>query len=244
MNTLLSSVLAGQRIAIFGGSSGIGLALASILGQARAHVTIIARTASSLESGMERLQEQAAGKVIDARDEDAVADFFATHEGFDHVISTVGIPSRPVKILETRREDVEDHFQLKYWGQFFVMKHAAKKLRPGGSLILTTGISPARPVVGYACHGAISAALESLVRTLALELAPLRVNAVCPGVIETEKLFAELPAEAHISRVRSESVPTNRLGLPEDAAHTYLFALTNPHLTGQILVVDGGSSLR
>ncbi len=79
-----------------------------------------------------------------------------------------------------------------------------KKLRPGGSLILTTGISPARPVVGYACHGAISAALESLVRTLALELAPLRVNAVCPGVIETEKLFAELPAEAHISRVRSE----------------------------------------
>lgn len=244
MNHLIAPLLAEKRIAIFGGSSGIGLALAAQLDEAGALVTIIARTASSLDEALKRLGEKAVGKVLDARDEQAVADFFAAYEGFDHVISTVGIPSRPVTILETRREDVEDHFQLKYWGQFFVMKHAAKKLRPGGSLILTTGISPARPVVGYASHGAISAALESLVRTLALELAPLRVNAICPGVIETEKLFAELPAEAHISRVHSENVPTNRLGRPEDAAHTYLFALTNPHLTGQILVVDGGTSLR
>lgn len=224
-------MLKDKRIAVFGGTSGIGRAVADAAWTEGAQVVVIGRNGAP---------ESDPHEAVDVRDEEAVAAFFEAQPAFDHVVSTVGLPARRVAFREIERTEAEGHFAVKYWGQFYILKHAVKKLSADGSVVLTTGLSPARPAVGFATHAAISGALEALVRTHAAELAPVRVNAVCPGNIESGKLFSELPAEAVASRVLSRS---HAAGLPEHAALSYLFALANPHLTGQILVVDGGGSL-
>lgn len=224
-------MLKNKRIAVFGGTSGIGRAVANAARREGAEVVVVGRNGAP---------ENEPHESVDVRDEQAVAEFFEGQRPFDHVISTVGSPARRVEFREIRRAEADEHFAVKYWGQFYILKHAARALSPGGSVVLTTGLSPARPAVGFATQAAISGALEALVRTHAVELAPIRLNAICPGNIESDKLFSELPAEAVASRVLCASAAT---GLPEHAAHSYLFALTNPHLTGQILVVDGGGSL-
>lgn len=224
-------MLKNKRIAVFGGTSGIGRAVAHAAWTEGAEVVVIGRNGTP---------ENEPHESVDVRDERAVEKFFSGEKPFDHVISTVGSPVRRVVFREIRREDADDYFAVKYWGQFYILKHASGCLNPGGSVVLTTGLPPSRPAVGFATQAAISGALEALVRTHAVELAPVRLNAICPGNIESEKLFSELPAEAMASRVLSSAAAP---GLPEHAAHSYLFALTNPHLTGQILVVDGGGFL-
>lgn len=226
-------MLENKRIAVFGGTSGIGRAVADAAAAAGAEVVIVGRNGKP---------EDLPHESVDVRDEAAVAQFFERHGTFDHVVSTVGIPARRTEIRDIRKEEAEEHFAVKYWGQLFVAKHAAGRLNPGGSIALTTGITPSRPAVGFSTQAAISGALEALVRTQAVELAPIRINAVCPGRIKSEKLFSELPAEAVASRVASNG-QASRHGRPVEAAQSYLFALTNRHMTGQILVVDGGGSL-
>jgi len=224
-------MLKNKRVAVFGGTSGIGRSVARAAWTEGADVVVIGRNG---------LPENEPHESVDVRDEGAVGDFFERQAPFDHVVSTVGSPARRREVQEISREEAEEHFAVKYWGQFFVLKHAVRGLKPGGSIVLTTGLSPARPAVGFATQAAISGALEALVRTHAVELAPVRLNAVCPGNIESEKLFSELSAEAVATRVLSANPMA---GLLEHAAQSYLFALTNSHLTGQILVVDGGGSL-
>lgn len=225
-------MLQGKRIAIFGGTSGIGRAVANAAGSFGAEVVMVGRR--ELSGHDEQVQS------IDVRDESAVAGFFAGQTTFDHVISTVGVPSRRMDIQEVLREEIDDQFAVKYWGQFYILKHAVKGIAPGGSVVLTTGIPSGRPVAGYAMHASICAALEALVRTYAVELAPMRINAISPGNIESKKLFSELSAEAAASRVMSERATA---GLLQHAVQSYLFALTNAHFTGQILTVDGGGFL-
>lgn len=239
-------MLEGKRIAVIGGTSGIGFEVAQAASSAGARVTVASRTRENIDTALERLGQGAQGDTLDVREEETIGQFFARNEKFDGVVSTVGIACRSSEARDMRRQDVKEHFETKYWGQFFVARHAAENLQPGGVVVLTTGIPASRPMAGYAYHSSISAALEALVRAFALELAPVRVNAVCPGVIQSERLFSELSAEARASRLQtneSRPIPTRRIGSTGDVAQSFLFALSNSHLNGQVLVVDGGCSL-
>ena len=92
----------------------------------------------------------------------------------------------------------------------------------------------------------MNAGVEALARTLALELAPRRVNVVCPGFVDTGKLHTDLPAETRSAKLQADkaaTLPTMRVGLPQNLARAYIYAIENPYLTGQTLVVDGGASL-
>ena len=127
-----------------------------------------------------------------------------------------------------------------------VAKYAGPRLSKRGSITLTSGVLSHRPVKSLAAQASVNAAIEAFGRTLALELAPQRVNVVSPGFIDTGKLLSHLPPTDRAYQLlqsKGADLPTRRVGQPEDAAATYLFAMQNPYLTGQILSVDGCSSI-
>jgi NAD(P)-dependent dehydrogenase (short-subunit alcohol dehydrogenase family) len=121
---------------------------------------------------------------------------------------------------------------------------AAPHLRPGGSITLTTGTAGRRPGPGWAVAASICGAVESLTRALAVELAPIRVNAVAPGVVRSPLWASMAPASREqLYRDTAAAIPAGRVGEPGDIAHAYLYCLTQPFATGSILTVDGGTVL-
>lgn len=130
----------------------------------------------------------------------------------------------------------------KFWGAYRLTK--AARLNDGGSITLTSGFLSHRPSASAVLQGAINAALEGLVRGLALEFAPLRVNAVSPGLIDTA-LYAAMPADARAAMMDKarERLPARRVGSADDVAQAILMVTTNPYITGSTVVVDGGGTI-
>ncbi len=239
-------MLIGQKIVVVGGTSGIGLAVARKAADCGAEVYIGSSSAEKLTSVLSSLQG-VRGAAVDVGNEESVSHFFSSLSEIDHIVSTVGETYRPTTAFtETRLEEAQALYKIKYWGQFLVAKHGAPKLQENGSLTLTSGILSARPVAGMGVLASINAGVEALARTLALELAPRRVNTVCPGFIDTGKLWKDLPGEEREAKLQAKATSdllTTRAGIPDDAAKSYLYAICNPYVTGQTIVVDGGGSL-
>lgn len=173
-----------QRVLVVGGSSGIGAAAARAFAALGADVTIASRDANKLAAaahaiGGPRPVRQA---VLDTTDAPAVDAFFAGTEPFDHVVvSAAQTPGGPVRKLPLA--DAQAAMDSKFWGAYRVAR--AARVAPGGSLTFVSGFLSVRPSANSVLQGAINAALEALARGLALELAPVRVNAVSPGLVAT-----------------------------------------------------------
>ena len=135
-------------------------------------------------------------------------------------------------------------FELRYWAVLAAVKYGAKNIRKGGSIVLTTGIAGQRPHKGWVVAASVCGTIEALTRALALELAPLRVNAVSPGVVRTDLWQSMTATERdHLYESVGNSLPVGRVGEPHDIAQAYLFLMQEGFSTGQILVVDGGTVL-
>jgi NAD(P)-dependent dehydrogenase (short-subunit alcohol dehydrogenase family) len=240
-----SIMLIGHKIVVVGGTSGIGLAVARNAADHGAEVYIGSSSPEKLSSVLSSLPG-IRGAVVDVGNEESVSRFFSNLSEIDHIVSTVGQTYRPKAFTETPLEEAQALYKIKYWGQFLIAKHGAPKLQENGSLTLTSGILSARPVAGMGVLASINAGVEALGRTLALELAPRRVNTVCPGFIDTGKLWKDLPGEEREAKLQAKATSdllTARAGIPDDAAKSYLYAISNPYVTGQTIVVDGGGSL-
>ena len=233
-----------QKIAIIGGSSGIGLAVAQAAADAGAEVVIGSSSEAKLKGALAAVTERIEGRLIDVTNEESVREFFDKVGEVDHVVVTVGASYEPALVVDSDLLESQKPFLFKYWGQFLVAKHAGSRLTHGGSITLTSGILSQRPAKKLAIQASVNAAIEALGRTLALELAPRRANVVCPGFIDTGKLLADVPASlraAQLLELKGADLPAQRVGQPKDAASAYIFAMENSHLTGQVLFVDGGS---
>jgi NAD(P)-dependent dehydrogenase (short-subunit alcohol dehydrogenase family) len=237
----MSDELKDARLLVIGGSSGIGLATAAAATAAGAAVTIASRSKEKLEAAAVRLEGQARAVVIDTGDDDALERFFGLEEVWDHVVvSAAQTPSGPVRGLALA--DAKAAMESKFWGAYRVAR--AAKIEAGGSLTFISGFLSVRPSATSVLQGAINAALESLARGLALELAPVRVNAVSPGLIVTP-LWEGLPQarrEAMFAN-SAEHLPARRVGQPEDIAKAVLFLATTPFATGSTVRVDGGGAI-
>jgi NAD(P)-dependent dehydrogenase (short-subunit alcohol dehydrogenase family) len=240
-----SIMMIGQKIVVVGGTAGIGLAVARNAADRGAEVYIGSSNAQKLESTLSALQG-VRGAVVDIGNEESVAHFFSGISEIDHLVSTVGPTHRPAAVTKTQLEEAQALYKIKFWGQFLIAKHGAPKVQHNGSITLTSGILSARPAAGLGVLASVNAGIEALVRTLALELAPRRVNTVCPGFIDSGKLWKDLPAEEREAKMRDKAASdllTVRVGLPDDAAKSYLYAIQNPYVTGQTIIADGGGSL-
>src|SRR6202051_2794896 len=217
----MSAKLNHARVLVVGGSSGIGLATAAAAAEAGAEVTIASRSQTKLESAVSTLGKTARRVALDTGDVAAVERFFADEAPWDHiVVSAAQTPSGPVRSLSLA--DANIAMDSKFWGAYRVAR--AAKIREGGSLTLISGFLSVRPSAYAVLQGAINAALEALARGLALELAPVRVNAVSPGLIATP-LWSGMAEEKRAAMFAgaAASLPARRVGQPEDVANAVLF---------------------
>ncbi len=229
--------LAGKKVVIVGGSSGIGLSTAELAKREGADVIIASRSAAKLDPVAERLN--AIAIPADVTDDKSVANLFRSSGPVDHVVVTAAqLKTGPFKSVPL--EDVKSTMEGKFWGAWRVAR--AAEFRSGGSLTLVSGFLSIRPRPNSAIVSAANAAIESLSRALALELAPLRVNCVSPGIIDTP-IRAAMPEEARKEMLArtAASLPVGRVGLGEDVAHQIVACMTNGFMTGSTIYLDGGA---
>jgi NAD(P)-dependent dehydrogenase (short-subunit alcohol dehydrogenase family) len=243
-NTSVSGRLEGRKLVVLGGSSGIGYAVAEYAVQEGARVVIASSNAQRVAAAAVSLGTRAEGHALDLTDEHAIQAFFDATGSFDHLVFTAGDSLRLGEIASTDLSEARRAFDIRYWGALAAVKHGAPHMAKGGSIVLTTGIAALRPQSGWAFGASVCGAMEALTRALAVELAPLRVNAVSPGLIATN-LWQNM-SEAERSAMYEQAgkrFPAGRVGEARDVAAAYLFLMESGFVTGQTYVVDGGSVL-
>jgi len=212
-----------KRVLVIGATGGIGGATADAFVKAGAQVSRPGRDA------------------LDVLDESSVAAFFQSQEPFDHVVVAAAVAkSGPVAGLDL--DDAQAAMNSKFFGAYRVARHA--RIAEHGSLTLMSGFLSQRPNASAVLQGAINAALEALARGLALEKAPIRVNTVSPGLIDTQERRGKAPAarQAMFDKA-AQNLPVRRVGQPEDIAEAILLLATNPYMTGTTVTVDGGGTI-
>jgi NAD(P)-dependent dehydrogenase (short-subunit alcohol dehydrogenase family) len=230
-------MLAGKKVVVVGGSSGIGLATAKLARQQGADVIIASRSVERLDAAAAKLN--AIAIPADVTSDQSVINLFRRCGPVDHVVVTAAqLKTGPFKTVSM--EDVRNTMESKFWGAWRVAR--AAEIRPGGSLTLVTGYLSVRPRPNSAIVGAANGALESLARGLALELAPVRVNAVSPGIIDTP-IRAAMPEDARRDMLAktAAALPVGRVGVGEDIARQILAFMTIGFATGSIVYIDGGA---
>jgi len=230
-------MLTGKKVVVVGGSSGIGLATAELAKSKGADVIIASHNPDRLNAAATKLGVTAI--AADVTSDDSIASLFKKCGPVDHVVLTAAqLRSGPFKTVAM--EDVRSTMESKFWGAWRVAKSA--DIRAGGSLTLVTGFLSVRPRPNSAIVGAANGALESLARSLALELAPVRVNAVSPGIIDTP-IRAAMPEEARKDMLAktAAALPVGRVGTGDDIARQILAFMTIGFATGSIVYLDGGA---
>ena len=230
-----------QRILVIGGSSGLGLAIAAATAEAGASVTIASRNEEKLATVAMKLNGAAHTAVLDTGDNEQLERFFEKQMIWDHVV----VSAAQTKVGSVRGlslTDAKAAMESKFWGAYRVAR--VVRISDGGSLTLVSGFLSERPSATAVLQGAINAALEALARGLALELAPVRVNAVSPGIIETP-IWDDLPSEKRreVFETTAQQLPVRKIGRPEDIANAVLFLMTTTYATGSTVRVDGGGAI-
>jgi len=230
-------VLKGKKVVVVGGSSGIGLSTAELAKAEGAEVIIASRNADRLKAVAAKMGVTAI--PADVTSDESVASLFRACGAVDHVVVTAAqLRSGPFKTVSM--EDVRSTMEGKFWGAWRVARSA--EICAGGSLTLVSGYLSIRPRPNSAIVGAANGALESLTRSLALELAPVRVNCVSPGIIDTP-IRAAMPEAARLDMLAktAAALPVGRVGVGEDIARQILAFMTIGFATGSIVYIDGGA---
>jgi len=229
---------------ILGGSSGLGLATAKAAAAEGASVIIVSSNAARLQNAVVELPGNGLGMQADLSEEESVMRLFGEIGTLDHLIFTAGESLLLSKIVETNVATAREFFDLRYWGAFMAVKYAAARINAGGSVVLTGGIVSTRPNAGWSIGASICAAMDGFTRAMAVELAPVRVNLVSPGVIRTNlwSSIAETERDAFYEQVAT-ALPVRHVGEAAQVAQAYIYLMKQPFVTGQILVTDGGAVL-
>ena len=235
--------LTGQTVVLLGGSAGIGLETARLARAEGADVILVGRNAERLERAAREVDAQSTA-AFDATDVDALERFFEDQpKPVDHVLVTAGGPHyQPLAEMDfaEARCTVEEHL----WLPLQLARIAVERVRPGGSLLFMSGTGGRRPAVGLTVGGTLTAGAPALTANLALEIAPIRVNLIAAGFVDTP-LSASLlgdQLEARRTQLR-ETLPIGRVVGPEDVAALAVHLMTNTALTGATFDIDGGQQL-
>lgn len=233
-----------QRIVILGGSSGIGLAIAQAAAGEGAAVVIASSRQARIDEALAALPRNTEGRAFDLTKEAAIKALFADLGTFDHLVFTAGETLRLGPLAETDIVTARGFFDLRYWGAYMAAKYGSPNIRPGGSIVFTSGLAGTRPHAGWSLGASICMAMEGLTRALAVELAPIRVNIVSPGIVRSP-LWSSMPeAEREaLYRQTAERLLVRHVGDVEEIAEAYLYLMRQSYGTGQVLHVDGGGSL-
>jgi NAD(P)-dependent dehydrogenase (short-subunit alcohol dehydrogenase family) len=238
----MTGSLKDKTVLVVGRGSGLARAIALAAVDAGAHVVTAGRNQETLPAAYAG-EPGISTESVDLTDEASIVALGERLGTVDHVVSAASARVRG-RVADLDRDAVRLSFDTKVIGPLMLAKHLAPRMNPGGSFVIFSGVAAAKIAVGTLGVAITNAAADTLARSLALELAPIRVNAISPGVIDTGAWDAlGEQGKADYFAQTSARNPARRIGTPEDIAQGVLFALTNTFLTGQTLHVDGGEPL-
>ena len=236
--------LSGVRVLVAGGSSGIGLATARLLVRLGAMVVVNGRNRTKLESVQKHLGDKCSIVAFDATNPKDRAHALLETGSFDHLVLALSGGKGAGPFVQIDPADLRSGFEAKFWAHFSLAQEALPYLSERGSITFVSAISARAANPGTAGLSAINSAIEGLVRPLAVELKPRRVNAVSPGVVDTP-WWNWMPEEKKRETFNkfASATPVGRVGRPEDIAEAIVFLIGNSFITGCVLDCDGGLRL-
>jgi NAD(P)-dependent dehydrogenase (short-subunit alcohol dehydrogenase family) len=233
-----------QQVVILGGSSGVGLALAQLTSALGAQVIITGRDEKKLQQAVEQVEAPVQAEVADGTNAEHMQGFFSKIGRVDHLVITMTGAKGGGMFKELDLSELRAGFEAKFWAHVTSLQAALPFLRSDGSVTLISAISARTANPGTAGLAAINGAIEAMVPTLAVELRPLRINAISPGVIDTPwwNRVPEDQRQALFDQSATQT-PVGRVGKPEDVARAILFVIEDTFMTGSVIACDGGMSL-
>ena len=237
----MGSALRDKTILVVGRGSGIARAVSLLARSEGARVIVAGRDRAKLANSYD--DPGISAETIDITDDDSIVALAERVGRVDHVVSIASARARG-KLADLQRQNLLQSFDTKVIGPTMLAKHFASQINPGGSLVLFSGVHAFKHNVGYLGVGITNGAVDFLTRWLAVELAPIRVNAISPGVIDTGAWDAmgDDGKRDYFERIAAHN-PAGRIGTPDDIAAAVLFAMTNTFMTGVTLKIDGGEPL-
>lgn len=233
-----------KKALVFGGSSGIGEAAAAALAGSGFVVSIVGRDRQRLAAAQARLGSGVTAHAADASDREAVEGVFGTIGEVDAVVIAVSGGKGAGSFLQLSLDDLREALEQKLMAQLTVAQVAARHVKAGGSITFVTAAS-ARSVIRGTCGlAAVNAALEAVVPILALELAPIRVNAISPGIIDTP-WWESMPAavKSEFFEKAAATLPAGRVGTAPEVGAVAALLAGSGFVTGSVYEVDGGCHL-
>jgi len=235
--------LKNATVVVLGGSSGIGLATAKAARTEGARVIIAGRSEQRLLKAAAELGEAVRTVVLDVADESGIRSFFQEMDHLDHLFITAGALVNDSR-LAPDTATLQPAMHTRFWGALYAAKYGAQKMNSSGSITFVSGIAATRPLAGLSVASASCGAVEAFARALAVDLAPIRVNTIQPGFVDTPLLDQVLGAQrAQIVAAVASRLPVRRIGQPEEIADAVLFLMKNGYVTGITLTIDGGGLL-
>jgi len=242
------ATLASKTIVVFGGTSGIGFAVAEAsLKSDAAKVIVVSSNAERVQGTVERLKNANLGKgavegfAVDGKDETAMKKLLADIGEVDHIVWSSG-DGLPLGFPNMDPDVMKGAFDVRFWGAVTVAQNA--KFKPKGSFTLTTGSVIRKPGKTWSIAAGVMGAVDGITRGLAVDLAPIRVNSVCPGFVKTE-LWRDFSVEQReqMFAAAAEKLLVKHVADPHEVAEAYLFVMKCDYITGQSIQVDGGAVL-
>jgi NAD(P)-dependent dehydrogenase (short-subunit alcohol dehydrogenase family) len=234
--------LSGSRVLLIGGTSGIGLATARAVAERGGIPVVASRNPDSVRRAVSELPT-GEGFTVDPSDESTIDTLVSDVGRIDHLVYTAGEPLELIELGDLTSARLSQFLQTRLLGAVAVVRAFAPQIRDGGSITLVTGTAGDRAGAGWALGAIICGAVNSLTRELAIELAPVRVNAVMPGITRSP-LWSTLDADDEEAMyAQLSTLPLRRAGEVEDVALAFVYAMEQRYATGTLLPVDGGSLL-
>lgn len=232
---MMTSSLQNKKILIIGGTSGIGLAIAKCAAGEGAVVEVASRHASHKhDEVVASVGIETSVHSFDITSEKDIRELLGKIGHIDHLVFTIRPDISPASFSKTTIKDAKLAFESKFWGAYQLIQMALNQIDGKGSIIMTTGIAGDKIYNNFSTMAIINSAVETLCRSLAIELAPVRVNCVSPGFVAPKSKQVEEYAL---------QFPARRVASPEEVAESYIFLMKNTYITGSTVVVDGGAIL-
>ena len=235
--------LKNARVLVIGGTSGIGLGVASAAAERGAIPIVVSRRQSSVDRALSELPDQARGATVDLTDQVSLDRLAGDIGDIDHLVFTAGESLELAPLADLTPDIVNRFFQTRFVGALSAVRVFAPHITAGGSITLTSGTAAEQPGFG-ALPVSLCGAMNALTKALAFELAPIRVNAVAPGVVRTPlwDAMTDVDRQAMYDQA-AQQLPLGRVGEVADAARAYLYCMEQEFGTGTVLTVDGGTLL-